>query len=325
EKGGEDGGLAASQESPGLGCPQNPTPHLVQQAATATARPAAGTAASPTTASATTGSPTLSSRRRHLSCLCVSLPSYLSEADWLELAAWRAARSTSGPVVQGWLTRGCQRKWPRGLLGLVVIRSSSHRLPPTRPAVASRLLRVGEGSGKRHRGATPRSPGGSPSCPPDRDVAPAETSEAEATPEAGKETGEETKKKGSQEVKDQGHGLLRSLQTGRWEALPEQLLSSQKSASDARGREASVTSLTSKRYILRFPALETLMLDDNKLSHPSCFASLAGLRSRFSSEMGLETGLEAGEVPGKGPNPGCSPSCGCLRPQMTNRIIQCCP
>lgn len=90
-------------------------------------------------------------------------------------------------------------------------------------------------------------------------------------------------------------------------------------------QEASVTSLTSKRYILRFPALETLMLDDNKLSHPSCFASLAGLRSRFSSEMGLETGLEAGEVPGKGPNPGCSPSCGCLRPQMTNRIIPCCP
>uniref|UniRef100_A0A8D1SNT8 X-ray radiation resistance-associated protein 1 n=1 Tax=Sus scrofa TaxID=9823 RepID=A0A8D1SNT8_PIG len=43
-------------------------------------------------------------------------------------------------------------------------------------------------------------------------------------------------------------------------------------------QEASVTSLTSKRYILRFPALETLMLDDNKLSHPSCFASLAGLR-----------------------------------------------
>ena len=39
-----------------------------------------------------------------------------------------------------------------------------------------------------------------------------------------------------------------------------------------------MTSLTSKRYILRFPALETLMLDDNKLSHPSCFASLAGLR-----------------------------------------------
>lgn len=43
-------------------------------------------------------------------------------------------------------------------------------------------------------------------------------------------------------------------------------------------REASVTSLTSKRYLLRFPALETLMLDDNKLSNPSCFASLAGLR-----------------------------------------------
>ncbi|MEJ1274169.1 X-ray radiation resistance associated 1 [Cricetulus griseus] len=43
-------------------------------------------------------------------------------------------------------------------------------------------------------------------------------------------------------------------------------------------REASVTPLTNKKYILRFPALETLMLDDNKLSNPSCFASLAGLR-----------------------------------------------
>ncbi|KAM6173945.1 X-ray radiation resistance-associated protein 1 [Erethizon dorsatum] len=43
-------------------------------------------------------------------------------------------------------------------------------------------------------------------------------------------------------------------------------------------KEASITSLTSKRYILRFPALETLMLDDNKLSNPNCFASLAGLR-----------------------------------------------
>ncbi|KAK1336117.1 hypothetical protein QTO34_003917 [Cnephaeus nilssonii] len=43
-------------------------------------------------------------------------------------------------------------------------------------------------------------------------------------------------------------------------------------------QETSVTSLTSKRYILRFPALETLMLDDNKLSNPNCFASLAGLR-----------------------------------------------
>uniref|UniRef100_A0A8C0X029 X-ray radiation resistance-associated protein 1 n=1 Tax=Castor canadensis TaxID=51338 RepID=A0A8C0X029_CASCN len=43
-------------------------------------------------------------------------------------------------------------------------------------------------------------------------------------------------------------------------------------------QEASVTSLTSKKYILRFPALETLMLDDNKLSNPNCFASLAGLR-----------------------------------------------
>ncbi|XP_054581611.1 X-ray radiation resistance-associated protein 1 [Eptesicus fuscus] len=42
--------------------------------------------------------------------------------------------------------------------------------------------------------------------------------------------------------------------------------------------ETSVTSLTSKKYILRFPALETLMLDDNKLSNPNCFASLAGLR-----------------------------------------------
>ncbi|XP_072825320.1 X-ray radiation resistance-associated protein 1 isoform X3 [Vicugna pacos] len=43
-------------------------------------------------------------------------------------------------------------------------------------------------------------------------------------------------------------------------------------------QEASVTSLTRKRYILRFPVLETLMLDDNKLSNPNCFASLAGLR-----------------------------------------------
>ncbi|XP_076969689.1 X-ray radiation resistance-associated protein 1 isoform X2 [Tamandua tetradactyla] len=43
-------------------------------------------------------------------------------------------------------------------------------------------------------------------------------------------------------------------------------------------KESSLTTLTSKRYILRFPALETLMLDDNKLSNPNCFASLAGLR-----------------------------------------------
>ncbi|XP_022377553.1 X-ray radiation resistance-associated protein 1 isoform X3 [Enhydra lutris kenyoni] len=43
-------------------------------------------------------------------------------------------------------------------------------------------------------------------------------------------------------------------------------------------QEASVTSLTSRRYILRFPALETLMLDDNRLTSPNCFASLAGLR-----------------------------------------------
>ncbi|XP_077632643.1 X-ray radiation resistance-associated protein 1 isoform X2 [Crocuta crocuta] len=43
-------------------------------------------------------------------------------------------------------------------------------------------------------------------------------------------------------------------------------------------QEPSVTSLTNKRYIMRFPALETLMLDDNKLSSPDCFASLAGLR-----------------------------------------------
>ncbi|XP_074160173.1 LOW QUALITY PROTEIN: X-ray radiation resistance-associated protein 1 [Sminthopsis crassicaudata] len=40
----------------------------------------------------------------------------------------------------------------------------------------------------------------------------------------------------------------------------------------------SVIRLTTKRYMLRFQALETLILDDNKLSHPSCFASLAGLR-----------------------------------------------
>ncbi|XP_007520328.2 X-ray radiation resistance-associated protein 1 isoform X1 [Erinaceus europaeus] len=43
-------------------------------------------------------------------------------------------------------------------------------------------------------------------------------------------------------------------------------------------QEPSVTSMTGKKYILRFPALETLMLDDNKLSSPDCFASLAGLR-----------------------------------------------
>ncbi|XP_075402393.1 X-ray radiation resistance-associated protein 1 [Tenrec ecaudatus] len=45
-------------------------------------------------------------------------------------------------------------------------------------------------------------------------------------------------------------------------------------------QEASETTMaaSSKRYVLRFPALETLMLDDNKLSNPSCFASLAGLR-----------------------------------------------
>ncbi|XP_037696590.1 X-ray radiation resistance-associated protein 1 isoform X3 [Choloepus didactylus] len=43
-------------------------------------------------------------------------------------------------------------------------------------------------------------------------------------------------------------------------------------------QEPSLTTLTGKRYILRFPALETLMLDDNKLSNPNCFASLAGLR-----------------------------------------------
>ncbi|XP_006885798.1 PREDICTED: X-ray radiation resistance-associated protein 1 [Elephantulus edwardii] len=43
-------------------------------------------------------------------------------------------------------------------------------------------------------------------------------------------------------------------------------------------QETSVMTLTSKKYTLRFPALETLMLDDNKLSSPNCFASLAGLR-----------------------------------------------
>ncbi|XP_012971735.3 X-ray radiation resistance-associated protein 1 [Mesocricetus auratus] len=45
-----------------------------------------------------------------------------------------------------------------------------------------------------------------------------------------------------------------------------------------REQEGSMAPLTSKKYILRFPALETLMLDDNKLSNPNCFASLAGLR-----------------------------------------------
>uniref|UniRef100_A0A8C4MIP9 X-ray radiation resistance associated 1 n=1 Tax=Equus asinus TaxID=9793 RepID=A0A8C4MIP9_EQUAS len=41
------------------------------------------------------------------------------------------------------------------------------------------------------------------------------------------------------------------------------------------------------------------MLDDNELSNPNCFASLAGLRSRFSSETGRGTGLEAGGSPRK--------------------------
>lgn len=67
------------------------------------------------------------------------------------------------------------------------------------------------------------------------------------------------------------------------------------------------------------------MLDDNKLSNPNCFVSLAGLKSRFSSEMGLEIGLEAGGVPGNSPNPCCSPSRGSMRPQMTSRIILYCP
>ncbi|XP_027704138.1 X-ray radiation resistance-associated protein 1 isoform X4 [Vombatus ursinus] len=40
----------------------------------------------------------------------------------------------------------------------------------------------------------------------------------------------------------------------------------------------SVICLTNKCYVLRFQALETLILDDNKLSNPSCFASLAGLK-----------------------------------------------
>ncbi|XP_004683261.1 PREDICTED: X-ray radiation resistance-associated protein 1 [Condylura cristata] len=43
-------------------------------------------------------------------------------------------------------------------------------------------------------------------------------------------------------------------------------------------QESSATPVASKSYILRFPALETLMLDDNRLSNPNCFASLAGLR-----------------------------------------------
>ena len=73
-----------------------------------------------------------------------------------------------------------------GLPELVVIRSSSHQLPPTRAAGVSRLLRGGEGSGRRHRGAAPSSPGGSQArIPPDRAVTPADVSEAEATPEAG--------------------------------------------------------------------------------------------------------------------------------------------
>ena len=85
-----------------------------------------------------------------------------------------------------WLMRGCQRKWPRGLPGLVVIRSSSLRLPSSWPAAASRLLRGGGGSSRRHGGAAPRFPRGPEArIPPDQDVAPADVSEAEATPEAG--------------------------------------------------------------------------------------------------------------------------------------------
>ncbi|XP_012919802.1 X-ray radiation resistance-associated protein 1 isoform X10 [Mustela putorius furo] len=85
------------------------------------------------------------------------------------------------------MTRGGQRKWPRGLPGLIVVRSCVHRLPPTRSAAASRLPRGTEGCGRRHRGAAPRSPGVSqarlPRC---RDAAPADASEAEATTEAGR-------------------------------------------------------------------------------------------------------------------------------------------
>ncbi|XP_032215472.1 X-ray radiation resistance-associated protein 1 isoform X8 [Mustela erminea] len=85
------------------------------------------------------------------------------------------------------MTRGGQRKWPRGLPGLIVVRSCVHRLPPTRSAAAPRLPRGTEGCGRRHRGAAPRSPGVSqarlPRC---RDAALADASEAEATTEAGR-------------------------------------------------------------------------------------------------------------------------------------------
>ncbi|XP_039767155.1 X-ray radiation resistance-associated protein 1 isoform X2 [Ornithorhynchus anatinus] len=43
-------------------------------------------------------------------------------------------------------------------------------------------------------------------------------------------------------------------------------------------QDISVISLMTKSFILRFPVLETLMLDENNLSRPDVFASLAGLR-----------------------------------------------
>ena len=122
------------------------------------------------------------------SCLPLRFPpppklvrSRLAETDGVTYCA-----ESIGIRSWSWLMRGCQRKWPRGLPGLVVIRSSSLRLPSSRPAAASRLLRGGGGSSRRHGGAAPRFPRGPEArIPPDQDVAPANISEAEATPEAG--------------------------------------------------------------------------------------------------------------------------------------------
>lgn len=106
EKGGGDGKVESLPPGPPQvsAVPPKAAPHLIQQATAATACSAAGTTASPTAASSTTSPPALCRRRRHLVCLSVSLPSYLSEADWLKLTAYRAAKSPSGSVVRGWLT-----------------------------------------------------------------------------------------------------------------------------------------------------------------------------------------------------------------------------
>lgn len=121
------------------------------------------------------------------SCLPQRLPplllvrSRLAEADGVSRCQEPIGIRSSGLADVRW-----QRKWPRGLPGLIVVRSAAHRLPPTRPAAEARLPRGGEGSGRRHRGEAPRFPGGSrarsPSCP---DAASADASEAEATTEAG--------------------------------------------------------------------------------------------------------------------------------------------